>query len=441
MKKKSWITFCCLLFLTLEVAITSIPASIPNVSSTSSTTVIRVIPETIELGPENVSQEFDVAVVVEDVTDFYGFDVQLKWNTTYLEYVSHTFCTPWNDTQTPVPPSPYAGILYEPGMQVKDVVDEDGGISGAEPETMGWWSYASMDPAPPFDGNGTVVAMTFMLKSVPIGEDVDIYMEFVSTDLSNTAGVPLPDGWDEADGNITLHGTSPISLISPTHESPIYTRPGENITVSYEYTHANPKNVTIKVYNATEIIGNITVTDLEGDTGIRRNDTVYLESWATDGYYSVNVSIYTETDLLGGDEETAAVVVDGTPPTIEDVSQDPLADNVQPDVEVEVTATVTDTLSEVTQVILSYRHDTTWINVTMDPDGDTYTGTIDGFSECTNVTYLIIAEDMAGNTISTEVDEYQYHVIPEFSEISLIAIFTIVSLMIAVLSKRTQNRT
>ena len=49
-------------------------------------------------------------------------------------------------------------------------------------------------------------------------------------------------------------------------------------------------------------------------------------------------------------------------------------------------------------------------------EGNFYNGTIPEFPYCTNVTYIIIAEDNFNNTITTlEMGyEYQYHVIPEF---------------------------
>ncbi len=157
--------------------------------------------------PENVSTDvgetFDVSIVICNLRDetipdpdwptelrslgnLYGLDVQLSWDPNILNYVNHIVTIPWNDSQTPIPPSPYAGILYSPGMQVKDVVDEDGGISGAEPETMGWWSYASMDPAPKFNGNGTVCTITF---EVLRGGASDL--ELVSVELPDIDGKPI----------------------------------------------------------------------------------------------------------------------------------------------------------------------------------------------------------------------------------------------------------
>lgn len=106
--------------------------------------------------------------------------------------------------------------------------------------------------------------------------------------------------------------------------------------------------------------------------------------------------------------------VDTTPPNIIDVSQIPLKDNVLSEHEVKVNATVTDDVSGVKQVILNYTiGNGTWFSKEMtNLEGNIYNATIPGFPNCTDVTYVIIAEDNANNTITTLAmgNEYQYHV-------------------------------
>nr|NIU58309.1 hypothetical protein [Phycisphaerae bacterium]NIX00530.1 hypothetical protein [Phycisphaerae bacterium] len=109
---------------------------------------------------------------------------------------------------------------------------------------------------------------------------------------------------------------------------------------------------------------------------------------------------------------------DITPPVIENVFQQPGQDSVYPDDEVEVFANVIDNMSGVKQVILNYTiGNGTWFTVQMTSvEGNLYSATIPQFSYCTNVTYVIIAEDNANNTITTKEMGliYQYHVIQEF---------------------------
>ena len=67
-------------------------------------------------------QTFTVACVVEDVTDLAGLDIKIAWNTTYLSYVSHTQTMTVEDYPAIQPPSPYAGIIHDPPLALKDEV-------------------------------------------------------------------------------------------------------------------------------------------------------------------------------------------------------------------------------------------------------------------------------------------------------------------------------
>ena len=109
---------------------------------------------------------------------------------------------------------------------------------------------------------------------------------------------------------------------------------------------------------------------------------------------------------------------DSAPPVIENVFQQPANDSVYPDSAVEVYADVNDNLSGVKKVILKYVINNTtefFINMTS-LEGHLYNATIPQFPYCTNVTYVVMAEDEANNTITTEMENgYQYHVISESS--------------------------
>jgi len=131
---------------------------------------------------------------------------------------------------------------------------------------------------------------------------------------------------------------------------------------------------------------------------------------------------------------------DNTPPVIENVYQQPSSDSVYPDDKVVVYANVTDDLSGVKQVILNYTtNNGTWFSVEMTNLEDTlYNATIPEFPYCTNVTYVIIAEDKANHTITT-VDmgyAYQYHVIPEFPPFLIMPLFMIATLLVVMVYKR-----
>ena len=136
-------------------------------------------------------------------------------------------------------------------------------------------------------------------------------------------------------------------------------------------------------------------------------------------------------------------IEDNTPPVIENVHQQPVNDSVYPEDEVMVYANVTDDLSGVKQVTLNYTYTNstgTWNGtVVMDNvEGNLYNGTIPAFPYCTNVTYIIIAEDNFNNTITTQEmgQEYRYHVIPEFSLQLILPILAASTLSAVVIRKR-----
>jgi ABC-type transport system substrate-binding protein len=170
------------------------------------------------------------------------------------------------------------------------------------------------------------------------------------------------------------------------------------------------------------ITGNATLTDLSLGS---HNIIVY----ANDTYGN-----------MGASSRVYFTIDDIAPPNITDVNQIP-SDSIQPEDEVKVNATVTDDLSGVKQVILNYTYTNssgTWIGaVKMKKlEGNVWNATIPAFPYCTNVTYIIMAEDKVGNTITTDEMGYQYHVIPEFPSLVILPLFMIATLLAVVVYKR-----
>lgn len=135
---------------------------------------------------------------------------------------------------------------------------------------------------------------------------------------------------------------------------------------------------------------------------------------------------------------------DRVPPSIENVYQQPDEDDVYPDDKVEVYVNVTDDMSGIKQVTLNYTIDNgTWFSTAMtNLEGNLYNATIPPFSYCTNVTYVIMAEDNANNTITTEEMgyEYQYHVISELPSSIITSLYLITTLLIVLILKRKHVR-
>ena len=152
-------------------------------------------------------------------------------------------------------------------------------------------------------------------------------------------------------------------------------------------------------------------------------------------------------DTYGNMGESAIVyfVVDTIKPNITNVSQDP-PNNVLPDTMVRINATVTDITSGIKQVLLNYTYANstgTW-NATVNMahlTGDIWNDTIPALPYGTNVTYTIIAEDNAGNSITTEQlgHKYGYQVIPEFPSFIMLSLFIIATLLAAIVSKHARK--
>jgi len=177
-----------LLFLSSTILIaakTNISFSNPlgdmELAATSTTTMVYVDPPSVN---KSVGETFTIDVVVADVADLYGVDIQFQWDPSILEYVNHT---------AHITKDNYAdGILYEPGMFIMDNVDEAAGTY--------WISYACMDPAPAFNGTGTVFNMTFTVKKAG-----GCLLEFLKDprsllpliQLSNKAGWSISYDWQD----------------------------------------------------------------------------------------------------------------------------------------------------------------------------------------------------------------------------------------------------
>jgi len=198
--------------LVASMCLLGISAANLPVAFESSQTIIRVLPQEIVLGSpalEDVTNTtFTIAVVIENVTDLYGFDVQFGWNTTYLKYVNRTATVPLEDYPYPIPPSPYPGILEFNIMKLKDVVNENG-IPLAQPGAMAWIGYSEVSPPSFFCGNGTAFIMSFKVKyqpyicDLPANTDhVNLHLSFILTHLDSPTG-PIPH--TPIDGTIRLY--------------------------------------------------------------------------------------------------------------------------------------------------------------------------------------------------------------------------------------------
>lgn len=181
-------------------------------------TWIKVTPEVVDLGSGHaVGQNFTVAVVIENVVNLYGLEVQFGWNTTYLEYLNHTITIPNEYYTSPIAPSPYPGILHEPVMVIKDEVDE---IAGTY-----WIAYVSMSPSPAFNGSGTVFLMAFRVKTQSV-VDLVIPFPFQPPEIADSTGSPIPHTVQA--GVVRIPRTPVVVKVVPETVQP---RSGKDFTV------------------------------------------------------------------------------------------------------------------------------------------------------------------------------------------------------------------
>jgi hypothetical protein len=179
--------------LAITIVATIITAPFALSPTTSTETVVKVESSLIELGnpagdPIPIpGTQFTVTVKIYNVTNLYGFDLKFRWNTTYLDYVSHSVHVP-RDTYLD-------GVLWNPILPLADEVNSTAGTY--------WIAHSSMAPAPSFNGTGTVFTITFKVAKQPYDYEtgaptinpIDIFLDFPSTDLApRTEGpiVPIP---------------------------------------------------------------------------------------------------------------------------------------------------------------------------------------------------------------------------------------------------------
>jgi hypothetical protein len=176
MKKLSILT------ITLTVILATSISGLPSMIRASSLETLVYVdpPEVRDLTP---SQNFTIYVKVSSVENLYGLDVQFTWDPTIIQYVSHHKHIP-RGTKTGQWPD---GVLYPPTIPVKDDVNENANMPGAEPGTRYWLAEASLDPAPVFNGNGTIFEMTFHV--VGLGSSP---LRIVSCTLADKSGNPIP---------------------------------------------------------------------------------------------------------------------------------------------------------------------------------------------------------------------------------------------------------
>jgi len=139
--------------------------------------------------------------------------------------------------------------------------------------------------------------------------------------------------------------------------------------------------------------------------------------------------------------KVTTIKIDGTPPTLGILLRMP-EDDVEPYQELKVSANITDLVSGVMNVTLSYNlnNSAMWIDVpmTLNSTSSLYEATISGQQANTSVKYRIGAYDNAGNykVEDNSGQYYIYTVIPEFSSTTILILFMVLTTLAAVFLKK-----
>ena len=323
--------------------------------------------------------------------------------------------------------------------------DLDAFVANVEGPNKVWFNVTDLYPP-----NIVVLSpenKTYSVDSVPLNFSVDETTSWMGYSLDGQMNVTVGD-------NITLVGLSDEVHMITVYANDTSGNMGHSETV-YFTIDTVPPNIELlspenKTYGVTTVPLTFVVSEattwmgysLDGQANVTTAVNITLSS-LPDGWH--HVAVYAN-DTAGnmGASSTVYFTVDTTPPNITEVSQTPLENNVLPEDEIEVNATVTDDISGVKQVTLNYTNGNgTWIIVDMtNIEGNIWNGAIPNFPYSTNVTYVIEAEDNANNTITTEEMgyEYQHQVIPEFPSFLILPLFVFSALILGALSRKLYRK-
>jgi hypothetical protein len=326
-------------------------------------------------------------------------------------------------------------------------LDHSGIISGAVTLTAGGpapnvaISAASLD----FKYFGSTETDSAGLYSIDSGLGTGQYMVIAANDYLNFKTVNVTAGVETSNVNFNITqitknlawiaGTVTNSTASPLSSADLEAT-GEGID-AFSFTEDNGTYVMEIELPEGQSSAQLNVTaSATGFVSLSQNVTVHLNQTTSGVDFALQMI---PSGTLTG--RVVAVITDTTPPTVISVTQTPSQGNVMPQDTVVVNATVTDDATGVKEVALNYTTDSgTWVKTAMSNlGGNVWSGSIPSFPLGTNVTYIILAEDNAGNTMSTLGTTYENHypVIPEFPMLTiLLPSFAISSVLAIVLRKK-----
>ncbi len=273
------------------------------------------------------------------------------------------------DTTPPTAPTITIDLPQEGANYITSTV----ALNVTADESIVTWQYSI---------NGTAnVTFTpnITLNSLPDGDhNVTVY----ANDSAGNMGSALV--------NFSIDTTAPaITIATPTASLIAYKKGGQQMYVNFTYVEANPKNYTVLIQNATDIINSITAATTSSPVNV----SFTMNATAADGYYNVTVTMWNATNTNAA-TEVEAVLIDSIPPTAVSnlIHTDDAPDGYDNDNSTDISWTASNDASPVIYriyrdgVFNDYTESTTY----------TFIGETEGSHE-----YNVSANDSAGNINTT----------------------------------------
>jgi parallel beta-helix repeat protein len=284
-----------------------------------------------------------------------------------------------------------------------------------------------------------------------------VSLNFTVSEQTSWEGYSLDDSV-----NVTIAGNTTLTnLPDGPHAITVYCNDtvgnmGRSDTILFTVDTTLPTIVVLspenKTYSVNHIPLNFTVSEqtswegysLDGSINVTAVGNQTLNS-VPDGLHSITVY---GNDTAGnmGSSNTVFFKVDTTPPNVTQVIQNPAENSVLPSEIVTVNVTIIDSISGVKSATLNYTYtngSTTVVELVSmtNVQGNIWNAIIPAFAYGTNVTYTILAEDNAGNTITTQKlgFNYQYNVTPEYPALFILPFLIMGSLLTVALAKRKRH--
>jgi hypothetical protein len=222
--------------------------------------------------------------------------------------------------------------------------------------------------------------------------------------------------WGTKVGEYTPLVTSSQYELTADHTASLY-----DWTINIHDVNGNPVTARVETY-----LWNSTLYDNRTASSIRFED-LPNQTYTFKVYYPPGILSGQQTIALSQEEQSSTIVIDTQAPSISSVKNTPLSP--MPTDTVKISANVTDDLSGVHNVTLSYRLNATlqWTNASMTYNSTSklYEANITPQSKDTNVTYLITAYDNTGKqgVNDNSANYFKYQVIPEFGALAIVLIF------------------